>query len=47
MHFLFSSQKSLYVTNVQDITVMLVDKYAAFFNCTPVGRISGCMMAQI
>ena len=24
---------------------IMVDNYAAFFNCTPVGRASDCMMA--
>ena len=27
------------------ITVQTVDNYAAFFNCTPVGRVSDSMMA--
>ena len=53
MIFLFNSEKSLHVT---DLNVMrqsaclffnpiTVDNYAAFFNCTPVGRTSDSMMA--
>ena len=57
MSFLFSSEKSLYVTDVKDINVMrqspclvfnpiMVDNYAAFFNCTLVGRASDSMMVR-
>ena len=60
MIFLFSSEKSLHVTDVYivgyNLNVMrqsaclvfnpiMVDNYAAFFNCTPVGRASDSMMA--
>ena len=58
MIFLFSSEKSLHVTDVKvtNFNVMrqsaclvfnqiMVDNYAAFFNCTPVGRASHSMMA--
>ena len=50
MIFLFSSEKSLHVTDVYNLNVMrqsacivfnpiMVDNYAAFFNCRPrVGR---------
>ena len=57
MIFLFISEKSQHVTyvlynlNVMRQSVYLVfnpfmfDHYAAFFNCTPVGRSSDSMMA--
>ena len=56
MIFCFNSEKSLRVTDVYDITYMrqsaclifnpmTVDNYAAFFNCTPVGRASDSTMA--
>ena len=54
MIVLFSSEKSLHVTDVYDIILMLcnslhgklafdpimVDNYAVFINCTPMGRAS-------
>ena len=43
MIFLFSSEKSLHVTDVNNLNVI----YAAFFNCTPVGRASDSMMARL
>ena len=56
MIFLFSSEKSLHVTDGYNLNVMrqsaclvfnpvMVDNYAAFFNCTPVGRASDSLMA--
>ena len=57
MSFLFSSEKALDVTDVYvNLNVMqqsaclvfnpiMVDNYAAFFNCTSVGRASDSMMA--
>ena len=52
MMFLFSSEKSLHVTDIYVmrqsaclvLNPMMVDNYAAFFNCTPVGRTSDSML---
>ena len=50
--FRFSSEKRIgYKLNVMRQSAclvfnpILIDKYAAFFNCTPVGRASESMMA--
>ena len=42
-------KKSFYDTNVcmHSFHPIMVDKYAAFFNCTPVGRASDSLMAPI
>ena len=55
MIFLFISDKSLHVADILNVMRQsaclvfkptMVDNYAAFFNCTPVGRASNPIMAS-